>query len=244
MDLFELSGAWSRIEATPVIDTPSGNVALQASLGSWSTALTTADALENAAGSKILRWESAVGRAELLLCRPQISLPGDLEVSDCWAGLWRVSPYVDVDSCGFEARWQPGHSWSNGGPDSGQDLDAQTWTDGVVRVSMGTHDGTAVLARAQAGDGLPKIWGSAAALRCIDAACSDLVRYDATSLFVPLPSLSVSEQAQIHFAIAWAPDIEHDASTWFAVDVQHAEILAGVGGSLVHIGPPSVGIAK
>lgn len=93
---------------------------------------------------------------------------------------------------------------------------------------MGTHDGSVILERAQAGNGMPKRWGSAAALRCVDAEGSDLVRYSPDSLFVPLPSLAGSERAQIHFAIAWAPDVEHDASTWYAVDIQHDAILAGV----------------
>jgi hypothetical protein len=225
MQLCALAGEWSRIEATPAVDTPLGRITLRAALGAWSIDAATSEAYENAVGSRVLTWDAELGRAELLLCRPALDLPEHLAVTDCWAGLWRVSPSADVDSCAFEARWEPGYRWNSGGADSGEGLDAQTWTDGVVSVSVGTQDGEVILARSQEGDGLPKTWGSAAILRCINRDCADLVRYEPTSLIVPLPRLRISEQAQIHFAIAWAPDVENDASTWYAVDLQQAQIL-------------------
>jgi len=41
--------------------------------------------------------------------------------------------------------------------------------------------------------------------------------------------LRLSELVQVHFVIAWAPAVENDASTWYAVDVRQEQILAGAG---------------
>jgi len=167
--LFPLTGTWSPIEAAPAVDTPLGRITLSASLGGWSTDAAAAEACRNERGSRVSRWESPVGRMELLLCRPEATLPEGMAVSDCWAGLWRVSPHSDVESCEFQARWEAGYGWSGGGPDSGQGLGAQTWADDRFEVTIGTQDGETILAQGQSGPRSPErlgLGGGASLRRC------------------------------------------------------------------------------
>jgi len=229
-NLFRLSDSWLRADVPPAIATPLGDVALRATLGEWSTATPPTEALAGPFDSKLLRWQAPWGEAELLLCRPAIDLPGQLAVSDAWAGLWRVALSRAIDACTFEASWSPGYGWTDGGPGGGQGLEAQTWTDGATEVSLGTESGSSILARAQEGRTLPLSWGTPQALGCSTSDCDELVRYTATGFFIALPSAPAGARAELHFAVAWSPARPDDASTWFAVDLTRKQILDGLRG--------------
>ena len=228
--LFELSDAWLRADVSPTIATPLGEIVLTATLGEWSTATLPAEALSGPLGSRLLRWETPFGEAELLLCRPAIELPDQLAVTDAWAGLWRVAFSRAIEACTFEASWLPDYRWTAGGPGGGQGLEAQTWTDGKIEVSLGTESGESILDRAREGRTLPPSWGTPEAFGCSTLDCGELVRYAPTGITLALPSPPIGARAEFHFAVAWSPARPGDASTWFAVDLTRQQILDGLRG--------------
>ncbi len=116
-------------------------------------------------GGHLLRWSSESFVAELLLCRPVVEpwIPPQSAVgsiTDRWAGMWRLRALAPISLGAFSCEWGPEYRWREGGPNSGQWLDALTWDDGQVMVTMGTQDGEALANRARMGDGLPSRWAS------------------------------------------------------------------------------------
>lgn len=174
----------------------------------------------------VFGWSRADCRAELLICRPRIHLPPGLSVTDCWAGMWRVRATAATGPLSFTCGWAPEVMCGDGGPETGQYLEAQTWTDGATRVTVGTADGEMLFARAQ--QGLlpsrwtsPDVWGGR---RPDELAVG---RYSLDALAVDLPGLTQGEGCQLHFAVAWASE-SADVSTWFAVDCSPEQVLAGL----------------
>jgi hypothetical protein len=45
-----------------------------------------------------------------------------------------------AQSAVIKCRWASGATWSEVGPETGEDLDAQTWTDGRIKVTVGLPD--------------------------------------------------------------------------------------------------------
>ncbi len=236
--------------------TPLGTIGFRALVEDVAvTALPPGQVLLVAGGGHILCWDLPAFRMELLLCRPKFSLPGGMRVSDCWAGMWRVKAHGDLPSCLFYCGWDPGHRWVEWGPESGEALYAKTWEDPHWKVSIGTEDEEWLAGRARRAAGLPPRLSSyfsgggfLDALFHCEAAIDDTPDSEdpigwqgvvakrgwsgmtAKGIPIPLPEIGTGETCQVHFIVAWAPRVRaDDVDTWYAVDREPAEILAGAG---------------
>ena len=153
--------------------------------------------------------------------RPHI--PSSLEplISGCFGIVLTVVPHSPLNgvlaTCrrvgpDFNVRWT--------GPESGEHLDAMSWTDGTNSYCLGTADGELLSAVAYRGISLP----------CRHEGRYDLgtVRYLPDGLQVPLAELLPNDPCTIHFACAWSDSSSPDAAlaSWFAVDTCPAAILA------------------
>ena len=173
--------------------------------------------------------------AELLLCRPQLSLADGMSVTDCWAGMWRLRATAAATSPDerpvFVCRWEPGYQWTEGSPETGEGLDAQTWENTETLVTVGTADCEWLSGYAQQGI-LPHRWADILGWNYGGTTDKiDPITYLKDSIQVILPELNMDETCQIHFVVAWSPstgDERADHSTWYAVDQRPKDILAGV----------------
>lgn len=168
----------------------------------------------------LLGWTSDALRAELLLCRPKTDLPGGMAVDDSWAGMWRLRASRMLRSCHFSCEWEAGLRLDGGG-NSGQFFDAQTWTVGHLTYTLGTQDSERLAIRASQGEGLPVRWASE-----VVPDDPNVVVYTPAGFQINLPALQANELCQVHFVIAWGTD---ETSPWFMANCLPHEILSGAG---------------
>lgn len=185
-------------------------------------------------GGYLFNWTLDGIVAELLLCRPHVSLAEGMSVTDCWAGMWRLRATTAATSSNerpeFVCRWESGYQWTEGGPNSGEGLDAQTWENAETIVTVGTADCEWLSGHAQQGI-LPPRWADLLGWNYDGATGKiDPVTYLKDGIQVILPELNRGEMCQIHFVVAWSPstgDEQADISTWYAADQRPKDILAG-----------------
>lgn len=201
------------------IGTPLGTVCLDVHVNteSISDKSNTTNLLSN--GRKIISWYADQFQAELLICKPTIDLPLHLKIDDCWAAVWRLKALHDIDSSiSFLCSWKEPFAWTEAGPNSGEHLDAQTFSGNGKNITIGTEDGAMLSARASFNNGVP---------RRLEKELDDLglVEYFGEGISVPIPNLLTDEMIQVHFLVAWSSD---ELATWFAVDQKSDQILSSV----------------
>jgi hypothetical protein len=243
--LFECLTLEPTSAAQPVITTPLGTLSLDAEVdGVVIGDLKPSAAYRLECGGYLLRWALDGITAELLLCRPQPAVSGSMTVDDCWAGMWRVRVSVPAESLKFSCLWEPGYLWTEGNPDSGEGLAAQTWEksdqeNGLLRVTVGTVDVGVLTRYAQRGL-LPGRWANllgwsyGGIVPDVRTGEVDPVVYLPEGFRFVFPALAAGEQCQVQFVVAWssflsAEAAKGDASTWYAVDCSPEAILLGAG---------------
>lgn len=200
--------------------TPLGNITLTITTDTFHTnkvPVTNSFNLPN--GGYILCWHTHFVDVELMITPFNPKLPEYMKVDGSYGAVCRVKPKVKEISCSFSADWEDGYIWTEGWPESGQDLDCKTWENSKVKVSIGTQDGEILIMRSKKNDFLPVNYDES-----IDP--YTIVEYFDKGLRVPINNIRVNEICQIHFVIAWGKNIEYDTSTWFAVNALTSEILA------------------
>jgi hypothetical protein len=95
----------------------------------------------------ILRWSNEDVEVELLINKPNISLPEKYSVSGCIAALWRIKAKRNLENIRFNALWKDGYKWTNQGVESGEHLDAITWDDEKTKATLGIQDGEVIASR-------------------------------------------------------------------------------------------------
>lgn len=203
----------------PRIRTPFGEMASYAVMASLDTLSTLPDEQRVlSSGAEWRSWSTGSARAELLVAPYSPHLPEGRVVLGCQAILWRLRALTHVTRPTFACQWGDLPADADGGPDSGEGLDALTWQLNSARLSLGTEDGEYLRARATKGSLMPA--------RLATELNASTVHYLADGLSVPLPSLQPSELVQLHFIVAWTspggPDL---ADTWFAVDQPASTVL-------------------
>ena len=225
-------------DAKPEIVTPLGTLTLDAEFGGIVIGdLKTSSSYRLELDGYLFNWTLDGVIAELLLCRPRFTLPEGMSVTDCWAGMWRLratAAALPGERPEFSCRWEPGYQWTEGGPNSGEGLDAQTWENADALVTVGTADCDWLSGQAKRGLQPPRwtdILGWNYSGITPDAATGriDPVVYLGDGFRLVLPELSADETCQVQFVVAWAPntgDERVDASTWYAVDQRPEDIVA------------------
>jgi hypothetical protein len=195
------------------------------------------DAAWGVGGGRVLAWTRGPLRVELALITARPYLPPGMWIDAFWLGVWRLRSTEAVAVPPLVCLLLDGGSGYDGGPESGEDLDAQTWSDGVRAVSIGTEDPEALSWRAHRGDSLPSSWASVLEpFRYWEQAYPDIdpIRYLPYGIAIDLPTLPAGELCEVHHVAAWVTDhdaawqigIEPDVSTWRAVDSGEARRIA------------------
>lgn len=233
MSLFQcLDARPEAILAPAALQTPLGRVQLEAICGGMKiTDEPPTVTYRLPAGGWLACWHRQEFDLELLVCRPLFKSAIDTPPTDCWAGLWRLRAKATL-SCTLTAVWEDGHTWTDGGPNSGQWEYIKTWEDGQTEVSIGTDDDDCLAVRSRRGDGLPTDWEPyfGSTMSHFSWFSLQMAHYEVgdRGLAIPLPPLEAGQECQIYFAVAWSPEGPDDASG-FAVARAASEILASAG---------------
>ncbi|MCT4566046.1 MAG: hypothetical protein N4A68_17275 [Maledivibacter sp.] len=221
MELFKCSNVHAiKSELIGNVETPLGNIVLDFNVEDRSTCNIIPSKLYTLLNGRgyIGEWITKKFRAELLLCRPNISTPYHTSVQGYWAGMWRVGSYTDINQCFFSSTWRKGFSWNYGGINSGEGLECQIWDDGKTSVAIGTEDGQRLIVRASKNDYFPERFEK-------EINPYNAVTYSREGLVVPIHNLHNNDILQIQFIIAWSKE---DIPAWFAVDMDGKKILESV----------------
>jgi hypothetical protein len=84
-------------------------------------------------------WAAPV-RFEVLLAPAPIALPSGMAVAGAWAAVWRIGNAEPDRPLVLKCLWAGTVGWTDVGPESGENLEAQTWTDRRTRVTVGLPD--------------------------------------------------------------------------------------------------------
>lgn len=229
MELFSISDTAPSKKVQWVIETPLGNLIPNTQLGSHFLHLSNATnsiGLEKEGG--VTSWYYDEFIAECAICKSEIGLPAGMHISDHWIVIWRIQAKKAIKPLKFIMQWEENYTWNSGAPNSGEHLDAQTWDDGEIEVSIGTEDRESLKSRAHRRDWFPNRYNEIIDWYGANQSI-DTTEYQTDSLGILLPDLQSDEKCQVHFVIAWAPFSEESVATWFAVDQSPQGLLRGAG---------------
>lgn len=207
----------------PYMETPVGAVVTSAEAGTSDTRhRLPVEHRVLPGGREWRRWSTDSATAELLVGPYSPLLPPEMMVHGCAVAVWRVRAHQGGIRPAFSCQWKVLPSGAEGGPNSGEGLDAQRWRIDRATLSMGTEDGEWLAARAKRGYLIPA--------RLAPECDHSTVQYLDDGLQVRFPSLQANELVQAHFIVAWATlDDPYRSDTWFAVDQSPSEILTQLG---------------
>ena len=220
--LFKFSAAILTEEINYDIDVPYGSFALKAAAnGIELTRDVNPTSYRLQSGARVTVWQNSDCRLELFRSSVTGQLYEGAHVDGCEAAIWRFQALRDDISLKSQCTWTSVPRNADGGPDSGQNLDALTWDIGSTRVSLGTEDDECLKEYAREGK-LPARWESLIS--------SETVRYRTDGLQVALPDLVFGEECETIFLVAWnIPPDDDDASTWASVKTGATVILERAG---------------
>jgi hypothetical protein len=156
--------------------------------------------------------------AQLLFGAVNPQLPRGMAVQGCRAAVWRVRAVVSLRQLVFESWWQEPALDADGGPDTGEGLDALTWLTPAGAVSLGTEDGEFLKYRALAGEAMPH--------SLVPQLDVSTIEYLPHGLRVPLQEVPAGSVVQVQFVVAWADSYTNESpSTWFAVEQRPTDLV-------------------
>ncbi len=215
--------AGTQIETTKYdIDVPCGSFALTAAINDIQITQSIAPkSYRNESGAQVTFWQNDVCRLELFRSGVSGQLYEGAKVDGCEAAIWRLQALSDGITPRFQCAWAALPDEADGGPDSGQNLDALTWDIGSLCVSLGTEDSECLQEWARQ-EKLPARWEQLIA--------PNTVKYKPEGLQVTLPALNTGEVCEVTFLAAWnTPTDDEDASTWASVKTGSRYILERAG---------------
>lgn len=146
-----------------------------------------------------------------------------MNVAGSTVGVWRLRSEKRCAAPNLTCRLSSVPEPIDGGPDSGQYLDATTWDSADARWSIGTQDADALYERSIADDRLPAEWAKTFR-RFVEPTSPAKAEYPVTylrgGLQIRLPDLPAHTTVEVHQAAAWRETLSpDDVSTWWAVDL-------------------------
>lgn len=210
-------------QAVDSLAPPIGTIRFAASRGPWDSRKEPPSYVHRLpSGSTVTGWRADDCHVELLLCTLRPQLPDGMEVSGCTGAMWRVRALEQLNKTSFATVITGMPDDVHIGPESGEGIEAQSWSANGVKLMVATEDGDFLSQRAKNRDWMPFRFQNVLAAMFPD------YLYD--GLRVRLPAMDAADLCQLQFVVAWAiePPDSGEAS-WFAVDRNPADILTAAG---------------
>lgn len=219
MNLFKMTHNYDiseNIEGVNLIQTPLGFVDFEFTSNGFTTSSNRPkEVVKTVNVELLLGWENENFRLELMKFKLFPSIPTNMSIDECYVFVSRIFAKNDLLSSSlFSCKWKEGYKWTNHGPNSGEFIDAQTWDDNKVFVTIGTENENILSTRAYKNEKMPS--------RLLEFIDEKLVEYWISGLTIQIPNLMKGELCQLHFVISWGKD---ETATWYAVDIKSNEIL-------------------
>jgi hypothetical protein len=197
-------------------------VRFTASSGDFDSSTTKATYVHKLPSEAIVTgWQLPQAHIELLLCPLKLSLLNGRTVDGCYAAMWRIRALEEMQTVSFSAKLLAVPEPVEIGPESGEGVDAQSWTANGQVLMLSTEDGDFLAERAKLRDWMP--------FRFQRSLASRFPYYLPDGITVRVPGLDSAELCQVQFVVAWASDNQSDNPTWYAADRNPAEILSAAG---------------
>lgn len=155
-------------------------------------------------------------KVEFLRLNFNPKLPVGMRVDQCICGIWRIKALKEV-SCRFSCSLATN---LEGSVETGERLNAQSFEDDNVILTIGTEDEECFAYRARSDCWFPR--------RLKSEIEPDQVKYLLHGMNITLPNLIDGEVLQVYFNCAWTSKNNRENSTWFAVDKDPLELLKEV----------------
>jgi hypothetical protein len=128
----------------------------------------------------------------------------------CEAAIIRLQCNQPEVKASARINWLDGYTWLDSYPESGEGIEAKTWTSKSARVTIGTEDSEYLEARSKTGEWMPPRLSD-------ESLISDaMFNFTESSISVNMPILKNSEAFQLQFVIV-SGDVVNDCATWLAV---------------------------
>lgn len=198
-----------------VVETPLGCMRFNCSFNSKSLSNVGPQATFSLNSNTILSsWTFEECDVEFLRLNFFPKLPPGMHVEGCLALIWKIKTLGNRIAFKLTGCLE---SQAKSYPESGECLFAQSFEDPTVKLTIGTEDEEALIARASKKNWLP--------LYFKDSLKADNVRYGNQGLEIVLPESKCNDLIQVHFIVAWTSKIFDPISTWYALDQSPEYIL-------------------
>lgn len=200
--------------------TPLGNIYLYAEVNNKKIDLSNVHEVFKVKNGVLFKWINEVYNIELLLVEEDVKIPQGMKVNECWSGRWRIEALVDIDSLNVNCEWEEKYICTDGGLDSGEWFEAQTWLNDEYMVTALTEDASKLELRAKQNQWMPKRLEGCFIEEYENHTFDHNIEYDKEIYKVIIPNLKNKEICQINYSMAWTEyrSID-DASTWYAADI-------------------------
>jgi hypothetical protein len=122
------------------VETPLGAFSVLASVDGHELRPEAAMAFTSGSGARLWVWDGGVFRGELLRVRVRATLPPGMAVAGWEAAMWRLRATERPAECEVACRWAELPGGAPGSPNGGENLEAQSWSDGQWQVQVGLPD--------------------------------------------------------------------------------------------------------
>jgi hypothetical protein len=142
------------------------------------------------------------------MCKPKGYLPPKMSVKQLDGCVLKCTPSVDIENLEFECIWKK--PCSEGSPETGECLDAQSWEDHNSIVMIGCEDFDTLNRRLPDSELSMDTWPV----------------FPKFGMKIVIPKVKANVELSLHFIVASnsLPELQ-DCSCWFAVDIDHEKVL-------------------
>ena len=208
-----------RLRSAPIMVCPWGGFPVALSDAAGPCVLDAVDAWRLPSGASLATYRHPHLEAEVLVGAVTPRLPPDMSVLGCVATVIDVRCLTDLGKLSFQCWWDDVPPGVHGGPNCGEGLDAITWRTGSAVVSLGTEDGELLRSRAERGQGLSRSLAAQLGFHTVE--------HDPNGLRVPFSNVPAGSVLRLQFLLAWHDRYSDESpSTWFAVEQDHADVVA------------------
>ncbi|WIV60288.1 hypothetical protein [Amycolatopsis nalaikhensis] len=195
--------------------TPLGQVRFAVRVAGWDVPARPELTWGLGSGARLSRWRHRAVRLDVLAGPSVPRLPDGFPPVTRETTIFRVLARESLDEFVVQAELTGVPGDAEGGPSTGERLDAFTVENADAVVSVGGPDVETLRHCSRAGQHVPPYWSGQLA--------DDAVELTGTTITWQLPAVERGDYAELWVSVAWSEPSEQPG-TWFAVDIDPARV--------------------